>query len=169
MGIAQVTTALVSFQKYFCSKEINRDNDPYFSCRRDSGPDSSSPLSFNLYPSLIHNAFNHTVSGEEKASCRRWKKQQSCDVSSLWSCRYYSLERHTRKGLWSHTGRHLWHQRGERTLTWPFLFHFLFPFLPSLIFPFPPQFYLSYHLYIVALAGAGATVIALVSCSWSRW
>lgn len=25
------------------------------------------------------------------------------------------------------------------------------------------QFYLSYHLYIVALAGAGATVIALVS------
>lgn len=78
-----------------------------FSCRRESGPDSSSPLSFNLYPSLIHNAFNHTVSGEEKASCLRWKKQQSCDVSSLWSCRYYSLERHTRKGLWSHTGRHL--------------------------------------------------------------
>uniref|UniRef100_A0A3P9P9J7 Glycoprotein M6Ba n=1 Tax=Poecilia reticulata TaxID=8081 RepID=A0A3P9P9J7_POERE len=27
------------------------------------------------------------------------------------------------------------------------------------------EFYLSYHLYIVALAGAGATVIALVSCS----
>lgn len=35
------------------------------------------------------------------------------------------------------------------------------PLSPS----FHPQFYLSYHLYIVALAGAGATVIALVSRS----
>lgn len=38
-------------------------------------------------------------------------------------------------------------------------------FYPSLL----PQFYLSYHLYIVALAGAGATVIALVRFSWPGW
>lgn len=37
--------------------------------------------------------------------------------------------------------------------------------LPKIRFFPPSQFYLSYHLYIVALAGAGATVIALVSCS----
>lgn len=52
--------------------------------------------------------------------------------------------------------------RGRR----PALFHLLSP--PSLISPSLPQFYLSYHLYIVALAGAGATVIALVSFSSSR-
>lgn len=35
----------------------------------------------------------------------------------------------------------------------------------AFVFSSPPlfQFYLSYHLYIVACAGAGATVIAMVS------
>uniref|UniRef100_A0A8C5EV09 Neuronal membrane glycoprotein M6-b-like n=1 Tax=Gouania willdenowi TaxID=441366 RepID=A0A8C5EV09_GOUWI len=37
----------------------------------------------------------------------------------------------------------------------------LLPFVTNLSSVFP-QFYLSYHLYIVALAGAGATVIALI-------
>lgn len=61
-------------KKRFYGKEMNQNNVPYFSLR---GPDSSSPVSFNLYPSLIHNAFNHTVSGEEKASCLRWESDLS--------------------------------------------------------------------------------------------
>lgn len=49
---------------------------------------------------------------------------------------------------------------------WPYnlllcsVFHLCLPANAPLL---SPQFYLSYHLYIVALAGAGATVIALVS------
>lgn len=49
-------------------------------------------------------------------------------------------------------------------LTWTsFLFFLFYTFTNSL--SFHAQFYLSYHLYIVAFAGAGATVIALVSVS----
>lgn len=63
-----------SFQM-FLSKGMRVNDDPYLCSRRGSDQDSSSssPASFNLYPGLVHNAFNHTVSGEEKASCLRWE------------------------------------------------------------------------------------------------
>lgn len=48
------------------------------------------------------------------------------NVSSLWSCRRYSLECNTREGLWNHTDRYLQHQRGEWVVFLFFIFHFFF-------------------------------------------
>lgn len=82
--------------------------------------------------------------------------------------RYNSMERNTGQSLRLDARWYLQHQWGTRA----HLSHFnVFTLLSSSRYTWFSvclwQFYLSYHLYIVACAGAGATVIALVSTCFS--